>query len=173
MNTNFIILTLNCLLIQHNVREGYLIQNHDIIYSTKYTISQIFPDLHQNVTEDGILVSKNKISREDYNNNVTLGKILGYPSAKQYPISRKDKKSGYYTYHVKVKLSKKTVVTLFSFISKDLLYEIEIYQLLIGIQKTLRSDPISKYIKEIYIERILRSQINGLNSKPIEVKHIY
>jgi len=64
MNTHFMIIVLNCILIQNNVREGYLIQNHDIIESTIYTISKTHSTLNQRNTSYGILVTKNKLNNE-------------------------------------------------------------------------------------------------------------
>ena len=173
MNRKFIKLILNCLLIQYNIRKGYLIANHDIIHSTKYTISKIFPDLYQNEFHDKILVSKNKIPKEDYKNQTKLGKILEYPSAEQFPINKRDQKLGYYIYDINVELSKKKVINLFSFIAKDLLHKEDIYLLLSNIQKSLRSDPISIYIKKIYVERYYFNQNNRLNSTPIELSFMY
>jgi len=129
------IIVLNCILIQNNVREGYLIQNHDIIESTIYTISKTHSTLNQRNTSYGILVTKNKLNNEydnedDIDHNYKLGKLLGYPTYKQYPISKKDKINGYYTYHIKVALINNEKITLFSFVAKDLSTEDEIYELL-------------------------------------------
>lgn len=153
------IIVLNCILIQNNVREGYLIQNHDIIESTVHTISKTHSTLNQRNTSYGILVSKNKLNNEydnedDVDHNYKLGKLLGYPTFKQYPISKKDKANGYYTYHIKVVLINNEKITLFSFVAKDLSAEDEIYELLSYIKDTLYDSEYSKFIKNIYLDRI-------------------
>lgn len=169
MNTHFIILVLNCLLIQHNVRQAHLIQNHDIIESRLYTISKTYPLLNQRKTNDGIIISKNKLD-DDYDPyyNQKLGKLLGYPISDQHPISKKDKENGYYTYHVKVKLIKNNMITLFSFVAKDLSFKNKIHDLLGYIKEILYDSEYSIYIKHIYIERLKKR-----NNEIIEVKFIY
>jgi hypothetical protein len=159
MNTHFMILVLNCILIQNNVRGGFLIQNHDIIESTVYTISNTYSTLNQRNTSYGILVTKNKLNNEydnkdDIDYNYKLGKLLGYPTYKQFPISKKDKANGYYTYHVKVVLINNEKITLFSFVAKDLSTENKIYELLSHIKDTLYDSEYSNYIKNIYLDRI-------------------
>jgi len=159
MNTHFMILVLNCILIQNNVRGGFLIQNHDIIESTVYTISNTYSTLNQRNTSYGILVTKNKLNNEydnkdDIDYNYKLGKLLGYPTYKQFPISKKDKANGYYTYHVKVVLINNEKITLFSFVAKDLSTEDKIYELLSHIKDTLYDSEYSNYIKNIYLDRI-------------------
>lgn len=153
------ILVLNCILIQNNVRGGFLIQNHDIIESTVYTISNTYSTLNQRNTSYGILVTKNKLNNEydnkdDIDYNYKLGKLLGYPTYKQFPISKKDKANGYYTYHVKVVLINNEKITLFSFVAKDLSTENKIYELLSHIKDTLYDSEYSNYIKNIYLDRI-------------------
>jgi hypothetical protein len=147
------------MLIQNNVRQGYLIQNHDIIESTIYTISNTYPILNQRNTSYGILVTKNKLNNEydnedDIDHNYKLGKLLGYPTYKQYPISKKDKANGYYTYHIKVVLINNEKITLFSFVAKDVSVEDEIYELISHIKDTLYDSKYSKYIKNIYLDII-------------------
>jgi len=161
MNTHFMILVLNCILIQKSVREGYLIQNCDIIESTPNILLKTFPNLNQRNTSYGILVSKNKLNNDydnedDIDHNYKLGKLLGYPTYKQYPISKKDKVSGYYTYHVKVVLINNDKITLFSFVAKDLSAEEEIYELLSYIKDRLYDSKYSKFIKNIYLDRITK-----------------
>lgn len=173
MNTNFIMLVLNCLLIQYDVRQAYLIQNHDIIESTLYTISKTYPLLNQRKTNYGIIISKNKLDdgyddEDDPYHNHKLGKLLGYPTYDQYPISRKDKENGYYTFHIKVKLIKKNMITLFSFVASDLSSENKIYDILTHIKETLFDSEYSMYIKRIYIERLKKR-----DNKIIELKFIY
>ena len=163
MNTHFMIVVLNCMLIQNNVRQGYLIQNHDIIESTIYTISNTYPILNQRNTSYGILVTKNKLNNEydnedDVDHNHKLGKLLGYPTYKQYPISKKDKANGYYTYHIKVVLINNKKINLFSFVAKDLSVEDKIYELLSHIKDRLYDSKYSKYIKNIYLDRIKKFQ---------------
>jgi len=168
MNTHFIILVLNCLLIQNNVRQAYLIQNHDIIESKLYTISKTYPLLNQRKTNYGVIISKNKLD-DDYDDeddpyhNHKLGKLLGYPTYDQYPISKKDKENGYYTYHVKVKLVKNNVITLFSFVAKDVSNEDKVHDLLYYIKDSLFDSEYSTYIKKIFIERLKKR-----NNKIIE-----
>ena len=177
MNTHFIILVLNCILLQHNVRQGYLIQNSDVIESTLYTISKTYPTLNQRKTNYGVIISKNKLE-DDYDNeddpyhNYKLGKLLGYPTVDQYPISKKDKEKGYYVYHVNVKLIKKNRVTLFSFVAKDLSFENEIYELLDYIKDTLYDSEYAIYIKDIYIKRIKKVLIDKQPEKIVEIKFI-
>ena len=171
MNTNFLILVLNCMLVQHNVRDGYLILKHDIIESTLYTINRLYSDLHTSKNSDGIIISNHKLDNTtDYTTNYNaLGKLLGYPSVDQYPISRLDKLNGYYTYKIHVNLIKHKDVVLYSFVAKDLSYEKEIKALLGKITKTLKTSYLSKYIKYVYIERIYRIQINGKNMEPNDI----
>jgi len=173
MNINFIMLVLNCLLVQHNVRQAYLIQNHDIIESRLYTISKTYPLLNHRKTNYGIIISKNKLG-DDYDDeddpyhNHKLGKLLGYPTYDQYPISKKDKENGYYTFHVKVKLINNNMITLFSFVASNLSSENKIYDILNHIKETLLNSEYSVYIKRIYIERLKKR-----NNKIIELKFIY
>ena len=175
MNTHFIILVLNCILVQYNVRQAYLIQNSDVIQSTLYTISKTYPTLNQQKTNYGVIISKNKL-KDDYDNendpyhNYKLGKLLGYPTVDQYPITKKDKQKGYYTYHIQVELIKKKRVSLFNFVAKDLSYEDEIYDLLEYIKESLYDSDYAKYIKNIYIKRIKKVLIDKQSEKIIEVK---
>lgn len=139
MNTHFMILVLNCILTQNNVREGYLIQNHDIIQSTSYLI------LNQINTSDDVLVSKSKLNNEyDY----YLKKLL------KYSISKKDKSNSYYTYNIKVVLINKKTITLYSIETDDLSIEDEIYILWSNIKDILYDSKYSKYIKNIYLDRL-------------------
>jgi hypothetical protein len=149
MNTSFIILILNCILIQYDIRNDFLIKNHDIIESKLYTISKTYPDLHQFKTNQGILISKQKPT--NYIDN-------------SIDISKKD----YYVYHIKVNLTKKIKITLFSLVDKNLSSENEIYELLTHIKEILYDSEYSIYIKKIYIERLKKR-----NSKIIELKFIY
>ena len=148
MNTSFIILILNCILIQNNIRNVYLIKNHDIIESKLYTISKAYPDLQQLKTNEGILISK--INTNYIDNSID--------------ISKKD----YYVYHIKVNLTKKVKITLFSLIVKNLSSENEMYELLTHIKEILYDSEYSTYIKKIYIERLKKH-----HSKIIELKFIY
>ena len=148
MNTSFIILILNCILIQNNIRNVYLIKNHDIIESKLYTISKAYPDLQQLKTNEGILISK--INTNYIDNSID--------------ISKKD----YYVYHIKVNLTKKVKITLFSLITKNLSSENEMYELLTHIKEILYDSEYSTYIKKIYIERLKKH-----HSKIIELKFIY
>ena len=177
-NSNMLILILNYLLIQNNIRSGYLIENHDIIESTLYNINNAFPDLYQRRTNYGIIVSKELLNsdydnEDDIDHNYKLGKLLGYPSVDQYPISKKDKASGYYVYHLQVKLIKKTVITLFSFVAKDILNETKIENLLNQIKLTLYNSEYSKYIKDVYFTRLKKQLTNNHPDKIIELKFIY
>jgi hypothetical protein len=134
--------------------------------------------LNQRNTSYGILISKNKIdskydNEDDIDHNHKLGKFLGYPTYKQYPISKKDKASGYYVYHLQVKLIKKTVITLFSFVAKDILNETKIENLLKQIKITLYSSEYSKYIKNIYFKRLKKRLTDNHPEKIIELKFIY
>ena len=177
-NTHFLILTLNYLLIQHNVRNGYLIQNHDIIESTLYNVNNAFPDLYQRKTSYGIIVSK-ELLNSDYDNkydidhDYKLGKLLGYPIIDQYPISKKDKARGYYVYHLRIKLIKKTIITLFSFVSKDTLNETKIYDLLSQIKETLYDSEYAIYIKDVYFTRLKKQLTNNHLEKIIEQTFLY
>ena len=175
MNAHFMIIVLNCILIQHNIRQGYLIQNNDIIESTLSTISKTHSSLNQHYTNYGVIITKNKLN-DDYDNeddpthHYKLGKLLGYPTVDQYPISKKKKELGYYVYHVKVELIKKTRITLFSFIAKDLSVEDKIIDLLLNIQDILYHCIYAIYIKKIYIQRIKKILIDKQSEKIIEVK---
>jgi len=177
MNTHFIILVLNCILVQYNVRQAYLIQNSDVIQSTLYTISKTYPTLNQRKTNYGVIISKNKLE-DDYDNkndpyhNYKLGKLLGYPTVDQYPITKKDKQKGYYTYHIQVEFIKKKRVSLFNFVAKDLSYEDEIYDLLEYIKESLYDSEYAKYIKNIYIKRIKKIVIDKQPEKIVEIKFI-
>ena len=165
MNTHFIMLVLNCLLIEHNIRQTYLIQNHDIIESRLYTISKTYPLLNHRKTNYGIIISKNKL--DNYDPYHKLGKFLGYPTYDQYSINKKYKENGY-IFHVKVKLIKNNVITLFSFVAKDLSLKNKIHKLLAHIKETIYDSEYSTYIKQIYIE-----QLKKRNNKIIEVNFIY
>ncbi len=172
-----LILTLNYLLVHHNVRSGYLIENHDIIESTLFDINNAFPDLHQRKTNYGIIVSKELLNsdydnEDDIDHNYKLGKLLGYPTVDHYPISNKNKTSGYYVYHLQVKLIKKTVITLFSFVAKDVLDETNIEKLLNRIKVTLYNSEYSKYIKDVYFKR-LKKQLTNQHEKIIELIFLY
>jgi hypothetical protein len=177
MSINTIVFILNYLLIQNNVRNGYLIENHDIIESILYNINNAFPDLHQRKTNYGIIVSKELLNNDydnedDIDHNYKLGKLLGYPTVDHYPISKEDKASGYYVYHVKVNLIKKNKITLFSFVAKNVLNETKIYDLLYQIKETLYNSEYSKYIKDIYFERLKKRLTNNRPDEIIELKFI-
>jgi FAD synthase len=177
-NTHFLILTLNYLLIQHNVRSGYLIENHDIIKSTLYNVNNAFPNLYQRKTNYGIIVSKELLNNDYDNKNDTdhdykLGKLLGYPTVDQYPISKKDITIGYYVYNVKVNLIKKTIITLFSFVAKNVLNESKIENLLNQIKVTLYNSEYSEYINDIYVERLKKRLTNNHSEKIIEQLFLY
>jgi hypothetical protein len=124
MNTHFIILVLNCLLIQHNIQ----INNHRILESKPYTISKTYSQLHHQ-----------KINNNDY-----------------------------YLYNVKIDLIKKNEITIFSFVTKNILSGKKAYELLSDIKDTLHNSKYSIYIKHIYIE-----QLKKRNNKIIEVNFIY
>ena len=165
-------LILNCILIKNNVRSLYIYDNSND--ETIDILSKLFPTLHfektsyfyfDNTTHD-ILISNKKINMSDYDNSFKLGQLLGYPTADHFPINRKDQKNiGYYHYNVKVDLIKNTKVILFSFVAKDASKDDEIRVLLSKIQETLKSDPISKFIKDIYILKAKKTinQILQLN----------
>lgn len=177
-NTNILILILNYLLIQNNVRSGYLIENHDIIESTLYNVNNAFPNLYQRKTNYGIIVSKELLNsdydnEDDIDHNYKLGKLLGYPTVNHYPISKKDKASGYYVYHLQVKLIKKTIITLFSFVAKDVLNETKIENLLNQIKVTLYNSEYSKYIKDVHFKRLKKQLINNRPDEIIEHTFIY
>ena len=178
MNHNIIcldnLLTGNMKNIEHLLdKPNFTFINHDIIESTLYTISKTYPLLNQRKTNYGIIISKNKLDdgyddEDDPYHNHKLGKLLGYPTYDQYPISRKDKENGYYTFHIKVKLIKKNMITLFSFVASDLSSENKIYDILTHIKETLFDSEYSMYIKRIYIERLKKR-----DNKIIELKFIY
>ena len=152
MNAPFIILVLNCILIQNNIRNSYLIQKSDIIESKLYIISKTYPELYQHKTYNGILISKQNT-----------------PIIKSYiPDTKNDIEIGYYIYHIKVNLTKNNKITLYSFIAKKISSENEIYNLLTQIKDVLYDSEYSIYIKKIYIERLKKR-----NGKIIELKFIY
>lgn len=139
MNIHFMVLVLNCILTQNSVREGYLIQNHEIIESTSYLT------LNQKNTSYDVLVSKSKLNNEyDY----YLNKLL------KYSITKKDKLNNYYTYNIKIVLINNEKVTLYSIETDDLSIEDEIYVLWSNIKDILYDSKYSKYIKNIYLDRL-------------------
>ncbi len=145
MNIHFMVLVLNCILTQNNVREGYLIQNHEIIESASYIISKTYPTMNQKNTSYDVLVSKSKLNNEyDY----YLKKLL------KYSISKEDESNSYYTYNIKVVLINNEKVTLYSIETNDLSIEDEIYVLWSNIKDILYYSKYSKYIKNIYLDRL-------------------
>jgi hypothetical protein len=139
------VLVLNCILTQNNVREGYLIQNHEIIESASYIISKTYPTMNQKNTSYDVLVSKSKLNNEyDY----YLKKLL------KYSISKEDESNSYYTYNIKVVLINNEKVTLYSIETNDLSIEDEIYVLWSNIKDILYYSKYSKYIKNIYLDRL-------------------
>jgi hypothetical protein len=151
-------LILNCILIKNKVRSLYIYDNSNDV--SIEVLSKLFPTLHfektsslnSDDTKYDILISNEKINISDYDTDLKLGQLLGYPTADHFPISREDQKNiGYYQYNVKVDLIKNTKVILFSFLAKDASKDEAIHLFLSKIQEALQSDPISKFIKDIYI----------------------
>ena len=175
-----ILLILNCILIKNKIRSLYIHEYEDITIDTLNDIHSMFPELHVEKTsylyEDkekyDIFVSYNKLSEEDYDTDIKLGKLLGYPSAEDFPISNKIKNKGYYTYSIKVNLSRKNKVTLFSFVAKDRSNDNKIYKLLTNIQDSLRSEEVFKYIKDIYII-INKKRVTSKSSEIMSTSFIY
>jgi hypothetical protein len=158
---------LNCLLVQNNVRSAYLVSYESITADYIKNIQQIFPKLHLEKTlyfshEYDLLITNHKLNVTDYDTNFKIGTLLGYPTADHFPINKTDKDKGYYTYHIKVKLSKKKTITLFSFVAKDTSKYNEILILLNNIKKSLLSNSIAEFIKDIYIEQIKQNKKNIL-----------
>jgi len=165
-NKNNINIILNCLLIKNKVRELYIYEcesDNEKEEDTKLEkIQKLFPELYFekssvlnfNNNKYDILISNRKLDLIEYNNNLKLGELLGYPTADHFPISKTEKESGYYTYHIKVDLIKNSKVVLFSFIAKDTSREKEIIELLSKIEEGLVLESIYKLITKIFITRI-------------------
>jgi len=162
-------LILNCILIKSKVRSLYIYDNSNDVSID--VLSKLFPTLHfektsyfnSENTKHDILISNEKFNISDYDTNYKVGKLLGYPTADHFPINREDQKNiGYYQYTIKVDLIKNTKVILFSFVAKDASKDEEILLFLLKIQQALKSDPISKFIKDIYILKTKRTINNVL-----------
>lgn len=160
-------LILNCILIKNKVRSLYIYDNYDdkLDDVSIDQISKLFPTLHfektlslnSDDTKYDILISNEKINISDYDTNKKLGILLGYPTADHFPIGKEDKKNGYYNYIIKVDLIKNTKVILFTFVAKDDSKDNDIRIFLSKIQKALKSNPISKFIKDIWISKTKRT----------------
>jgi len=172
-------LILNCILIENKVRFLYIYDNsNDNLDDVSIDqISKLFPTLYFEKTSSlnydntkfDILISKEKINISNYDTNSKLGILLGYPTANHYPISHEDKKNiGFYQYSVKVDLIKNTKVILFSFVAKDDSKDDDIRIFLSKIQKALKSNPISKFIKDIWISKTKRN-----NNKILQLSFLY
>lgn len=162
-------LILNCILIKNKVRSLYICDNSNDVSID--VLSKLFPTLHvektsslnSDNTKHDILISNEKINMSDYDTSFKLGKLLGYPTADHFPINRENQKNiGYYQYTIKVDLIKNTKVILFSFVAKDASKDEEVCLFLSKIQQALQSDPIYKYIKNIYILKTKRTINNVL-----------
>jgi len=160
---------LNCLLIKNKVRELYIYEcewDDEKEEDTKLEkIQKLFPELHFekssvlnfNNNKYDILISNRKLDLIEYDNNLKLGKLLGYPTADHFPISKTEKESGYYIYHIKVDLIKNSKVVLFSFVAKDTSKEKERIKFLSKIKKGFIYELIYKVITKIYITRIKKT----------------
>ena len=79
---------INCFLVEQGVREGYLFQTIDYDeYDIESPISKqklslmnkFFPSLIQTPNRQGVLLSKKEFSLEEIEDDISLGKILGFP----------------------------------------------------------------------------------------------
>lgn len=84
---------MNCILVQHDVRPGVLIQPADYNErdrSGPHTahilvgIAKRFPELKQSVSKEGVLISKRAYTYEELNDATVMGKALGYPCASDF-----------------------------------------------------------------------------------------
>jgi len=179
LNKNNADIILNCLLIKNKVRELYIYEcecNDEKEEDTKLEkIQKLFPELHFekssvlnfNNNKYDILISNRKLDLIEYDNNLKLGELLGYPTADHFPISKTEKESGYYMYHIKVDLIKNSKVVLFSFVAKDTSKEKEIIKFLSKIEEGFIYESIYKLITKIYITRIKKT-----NNQILEISFI-
>jgi hypothetical protein len=155
---------LNCLLIKNKVRELYIYESDDIEDTKLEKIQKLFPELHFEKSsilnfnnKNDIFISNKKLNLIEYDNNLKLGELLGYPTADHFPISKTEKEAGYYIYHIKVDLIKNSKVVLFSFVAKDTSKEKEIIKFLSKIEEGFIYESIYKLITKIYITRIKKT----------------
>jgi hypothetical protein len=178
LNKNNADIILNCLLIKNKVRELYIYESECADEKEEDTklekIQKLFPELYFEKSsvlnfsnKYDILISNRKLDLIEYDNNLKLGKLLGYPTADHFPIFKTEKESGYYIYHIKVDLIKNSKVVLFSFVAKDISKEKEIRKFLSDIEEGFILEPVYKLITKIYITRIKKT-----NNQILEISFI-
>ena len=159
---------INLLLIQNNIRNGYLTSKNK-----ENLILQYFPNLHINYINNSILITKKNYSEKYFNNIFNLGKILGYSC----PLSENDLKKDVNSYSFSIELTYcylnndyKYKTILFGFKCLNLKYKKKSILLLKKIKNYLLSIKF-KYIKiidtELIIEKIYSctNLINKLKNK--------
>jgi hypothetical protein len=115
---------INLILVNEDIRPAYLYDdNIDILNS----MIHLFPDLNIFKFGNNIFISKQKLSLDDVSSNENIGKILGYPTYRDYETSIHSDKYNLSLY-VKVKHHKKIQhVYLFNYISLTNNSSIEIF----------------------------------------------
>lgn len=159
---------INLLLIQNNIRNGYLTSKNK-----ENLILQYFPNLNINYINNSILITKKNYSEKYFNNIFNLGKILGYSC----PLSENDLKKDVNSYSFSIELTYcylnndyKYKTILFGFKCLNLKYKKKSILLLKKIKNYLLSIKF-KYIKiidfELIIEKIYSctNLINKLKNK--------
>lgn len=159
---------INLLLIQNNIRNGYLTSKNK-----ENLILQYFPNLNINYINNSILITKKNYSEKYFNNIFNLGKILGYSC----PLSENDLKKDVNSYSFSIELTYcylnndyKYKTILFGFKCLNLKYKKKSILLLKKIKNYLLSIKF-KYIKiidsQLIIEKIYSctNLINKLKNK--------
>lgn len=110
---------LNCLLVEHDGRDGYLFQWIDygehsvdapITKMKLQTINELFPDLSHSICEQGVMISKMTFTKDELNNNDDLAEVLSYCC----PITFADV-SVKYSYDINITLKNGRVCHLMSY----------------------------------------------------------
>lgn len=151
-----LLILLNCILIEDNIRECFLHwckKTHNMI---KY-ITNRFPNLKLNEhlgkhiysqfeTCDVVLVSKRKVELEECNTNDKLGKLLGYKSAENFDKLNRDLITYNYTFKV---LIEGEIISLYNEMSQNKLY---LNDTLEKIKESLYNNKYYLEIEDIYLE---------------------
>lgn len=117
-------LLIQCYLVEHGGRHGYLFQTVNIEdYKNKSFsvlerfIKEKFPALHTFRDRQGLYVARNALRAADVDTNAKAGKVLGYACADGF--DRLDHFKTTYDYAVVVRLKNKKEVFLYSFVCES------------------------------------------------------
>lgn len=165
---------INSYLITKNVRKAFLLQPIDYGESSKHSpttkrilkrIKALFPSLKQTPMAQGILITKEDISSEEYNSDEGMAKILGFPCVMSRDTVKK------YGYSVGIKKFDKKY-SLISYVCDKKIYD-ENQQLLNKVKEALSELDL----KDVYLTEtrfVSPEEILDLleNSKPFSTEEM-